>query len=297
MSTPRPRRRAPCRGRSTARAWPRGTWRSPRARTASPATSPVDASTPLGTSHATTGASGAAVDRRDRARGRLARLAREAGAEDRVDDRGGAVQRPAASNGARRRRRAGARGWSRASPRSSSASAEQQHVDLAAALAQQPRGHQPVAAVVALAARRPRSRPSGASVADELGQPRAGALHQLERRDPALLDRPRVDGALCLGVGQRRRASPGARSSLPRSRTAAAPASRRCGSARPRPPRRAPPRARPRPPCRRTSGGAVAADHLDVAEAPRLEPQRLGHRLLGAEARRQVLAGPARAAA
>jgi hypothetical protein len=40
-------------------------------------------------------------------------------------------------------------------------------------------------------------------------------------------------------------------------------------------------------------GGPVAPQHLDLAEAPGLEPQRLGDRLLGAEARGQVLTGTA----
>ena len=42
---------------------------------------------------------------------------------------------------------------------------------------------------------------------------------------------------------------------------------------------------------------ALGADDLDVAQLQARQAERLGDRLLGAEARRQVLAGPARAAA
>ena len=38
-------------------------------------------------------------------------------------------------------------------------------------------------------------------------------------------------------------------------------------------------------------GRPVAGEHLDVAEAPRLEPEGLGDRLLGAEAGGEMLAG------
>ena len=79
---------------------------------------------------------------------------------------------------------------------------EQEHVDLATPLAQQPGRDEPVAAVVALAAHD--DDPSGRRhLTSQVGQPGAGALHQLEARDPALADRPLVERPLLAGVGER----------------------------------------------------------------------------------------------
>ena len=80
--------------------------------------------------------------------------------------------------------------------------AQQQHIDAAPALPQQPRGHEAVPAVVALAAhdvdptgRRERT--------DQVGQAGARPLHQLDARDPPLADRPLVERPLLAGVGER----------------------------------------------------------------------------------------------
>ena len=121
--------------------------------TAAPAISPVEPSTPLGTSQAkiVTSAAGR-VDRLDRAArpGRAARRSKPvpriastiaAGAARAPPDRTDAPVRPA-----------GARGWPARRPGSSSGAPSSEHVDVAAAVAQQARGHEPVAAVVALAA-------------------------------------------------------------------------------------------------------------------------------------------------
>ena len=94
----------------------------------------------------------------------------------------------------RRRPRAGARGWRGRRPELAGLAGEQ-HLDLAAALAQQPRGDEPVAAVVALARRRPRSGPPAPSAPPAPATAGAGALHQLERGHAALADRPGVDRA------------------------------------------------------------------------------------------------------
>ena len=90
------------------------------------------------------------VDRGDRGGERLARRALEAGAEQGVDDRAGACRAVAASKGSGGRP---GRRWrlARASPFSSSEVGRREHVDLVAVLAQQPRHHEAIAPVVALA--------------------------------------------------------------------------------------------------------------------------------------------------
>src|SRR5262249_27818495 len=79
---------------------------------------------------------------------------------------------------------------------------EQQHPDVAAEHSKQPRDHQAVAAVVALAAddgdRAGRREP-----ADQVGEPFPGALHQLEPGNPALADRPLIERALLRSAGKR----------------------------------------------------------------------------------------------
>ena len=183
-----PRPRAPCPGtihRPGLAAWKVAV---AAARTAAPATAPrrrVDAARDVGRDDRCAGG----VHRLDRARDRLARRAREAGAEHRVDDHRRAARAPPA------RRRPGRAPGRRsrlaaASPRSSAGIAEQQHRDLAALLAQQPRRDQPVAAVVALAAhdrdrtvgrharRRRRASPSPArSMRSSEGTPRSSIAH------------------------------------------------------------------------------------------------------------------------
>ena len=280
--SPRPRRRAPCRGGSTGPASRGGTWPWRRRGPPAPATSPVDASTPDGTSAATTGAAGR-VDRLDHAGRRLARRAGGAGAEQRVDDRVRAARAGSASNGSggspgSRSSCSAASPWSVSGGQTASTSTSRP------AWRSSARGHQAVAAVVALAAddRDPaRRRAAG----DHAGEPLPRALHQVERRHAlALLDRP----------ARRSRASAppsGSGSSQPAAhvRTATA-AAMPCvwvsdtltlaPSSAARAPRRAgqPHRGRL----------VTAAEHLDVAPAPLAQLERLRHRLLGAEARRQV---------
>ncbi len=199
---PAPRRRASCRDRSIALAWPAWNVAVARAATATPATSPVDASTPLGTSQATTTAPSepACVDRGDRRRRRLARLPREPGAQDRVDDRRGPRQ-PAAVEQDRRRTATGADKFVAASPRSSSPAPSSSTSTDTPPLPQHPRGDQPVPAVVALAAH-DRDPPGRGQLGDKVGQPRSGPLHQLDPRDPALADRPLVERTLLARVGE-----------------------------------------------------------------------------------------------
>src|SRR5205807_2127031 len=79
--------------------------------------------------------------------------------------------------------------------------AEQQHPHLATQLAQQPRAHQSVAAVVALAAD-DGDRARWRQLLYMRREARPRALHQLDPRDPALADRPLVEGPLLSGVGQ-----------------------------------------------------------------------------------------------
>ena len=74
------------------------------------------------------------------------------------------------------------------------------HRHLAGGLAQQARGHQPVAAVVALAANHGH-RPVGSDALHGARHACAGALHQLEPGHALLLDRPAVARAhrCCVG--------------------------------------------------------------------------------------------------
>ena len=83
------------------------------------------------------------------ARAGVARLALEAGAEDGVDDAGRAAERGLLER-ARARLGQALEVGARVAPQLLGIGQEQ-HVDLPAGLAQQPRHHQPVAAVVALA--------------------------------------------------------------------------------------------------------------------------------------------------
>src|SRR6185312_118893 len=77
-----------------------------------------------------------------------------------------------------------------------------QDADVAPAAVQQPGGHEPVAAVVALAAD-DRDRPRRRDLPHESGEAFPGALHELQRRDALLLDRPAVGRAHRVGVEQR----------------------------------------------------------------------------------------------
>ncbi len=77
------------------------------------------------------------------------------------------------------------------------------HSHVAPRIAEQARDHEPVAAVVALAAEHRRG-PVGREPLDRGGGRGAGTLHQLEALDALRLDRPAVDAAHRLGVGQGR---------------------------------------------------------------------------------------------
>ena len=101
-----------------------------------------------------------------------------------------------------------------------------------------------------------------------------------------LLDRPAVGRPHLLGVGERLEPLGQARA---HTSTATAPAVV-CGVGQRDPTSTPSSSARAAAsPCSRSSGGVAPADDLDVVGAEHLEPERLDHRLLGAEARRQVL--------
>ena len=163
------------------------------ARTASPSTSPVEPLTPLGMSAATTGAPApliAAITSSSGARGAPSKPV----PEQRVDDHPGAVERGQVER-------------------------VLEHVHLAARLAQHARGDLPVAAVVALPAHDDDAA-AGATRVDDVGEARAGALHQIVH--PEVLDRPAVDLALLLGVGERLEPAGASRGDGDRARHAAA---------------------------------------------------------------------------
>ena len=275
---PAPRRRAPCPGGSTGRAWRGGTSRSRSARTATPATSPVEASTPLGTSPATTGAPGVA-ERHDR----LARPARaaspdDAGAEHARRPRPPRPRGSAASNGSGGSPGSRSR-FARASPLSLSAVAVSASRDLAPGLAQQPRGDEPVAAVVALAAHdddgpagrdsatRSASPAPAASIRSSEGTPRSSIAHASVARICSASGSGSSQAGRLIARGPPRPPSP--------FEWVSETSTSRAGAARP---------------CSATSRGP--SSDLDVLPRPRLERERLGHRLLRAEARGEVLAGP-----
>ena len=142
----------------------------------------------------------------DRLGDRSAGLAGEAGAEQRVDDRSAPAPAIAPATPARKpctRRSAG-----QAQEVLARVSLQLlrgpggEDIDLAAGVAQQARGHQPVAAVVALAAEH-RHGAVGRELLDGAGHADPGALHQVQRGHPLLVDRPAVDRPHRLGVGQR----------------------------------------------------------------------------------------------
>ena len=181
------------------RAWRGGTSPSPIAATASPSTCAgrgVDAARDVRGDHARLGG----VDRGDHLVGRLARRTLEARAEQRVDDHVGALERVLLE---RLRRGPGEplEHLLRVALQPL-ARPHEPDVDLAAGLAQQPRGDEPVAAVVALAAD-DHDAAGGRVPRDRVGEPLPRALHQLQRRDRLRLDRPLVGRAHLLGVEQR----------------------------------------------------------------------------------------------
>ena len=136
--------------------------------------------------------------------------------------------------------------------------------------------------------RRPRSGPAGACASDDGGQPLARALHQVQRRHAALLDRPAVDRPHLLGVGQRLQPARQAHAST--ATAAAMPCVCVSETLTVFPELVRPPLGRARQPHGRRL--VAAAEDLDVAPAPLAQLERLRDRLLGAEPRGQVHRGP-----
>ena len=264
----------------------RGDARGPPA----PATSPVDASTPDGTSAATTGASAASISSITLPPGSRGAPVR-AGAEQRVDDHVRLVEPPGLERD-RRRRRAAASAAPAASPCRHSGGHTASTSTSRPAAAQQPRGDEPVAAVVALAA-------------DDRDPAGGRALRDHARRAPP----PRAPSAPATGCPssrsptRRSRASPRPSSSgsIQRGRliaVTATAAAMPCVCVSETDDRRRRARAA------RSLGRAgqahrrrlvTPADDLDVAPAPLAQLQRLRDRLLGAEARGEVHDRAARA--
>ena len=142
----------------------------------------------------------AAVDRLDRRRGRLARRAGEAGAEDRVDDRARAGQPGVEVAGVDRAPPPSRSRLAAASPLSSYGRPEQQRLDLEAHLRAEPRRDQAVAAVVALAADDPH-RPLRARARATASAPaRPAASISSSEATPCSSIAQRVDGPHPLGV-------------------------------------------------------------------------------------------------
>ena len=142
----------------------------------------------------------AGVDRRNRAQRRLARLAGEAGAEDRVDDRA-RVGQPRGQVAADVLRREALQIGGRIAAQFL-ARPEEQRLDLESRLGQIASGDQAVAGVVPLAADDPH-RAVQRQFPDRLSNRPSGRLHQLQRGDPHLLDRPTIDRAHPFGVVER----------------------------------------------------------------------------------------------
>jgi hypothetical protein len=122
----------------------------------------------------------AAIDRLDRAGGRLPRRSREAGAEDRVHDGAGTGQPAVEIAG-------------------NVPGPEVDRLHLEPHATEMTGRDLAVAAVVPLAANDPQ-RPLRSQSGDRLGQRRPRRLHQLGRGDPLRLDRPGIDGTDAIGV-------------------------------------------------------------------------------------------------
>ena len=243
----------------------RGTSPSCRARTATPTISPVEASTPLGTSAATTGARAALMAAMTASSGIARRRRSSPCRAARRRSRARAASRAASNgSGASPGRRAAI---SRASPENSLGGEDEQHVDLAARLAQQPRGDEAVAAVVALAADDGDARARARARATTLRQSLPRALHQLERRDrPARSIAQRPIARICVGVGQRLEPARQAHAhASPRPRR---PCRAECVSEIVARRRRAAARSRRGVPGQAHRRRAAAADDLDVVRAP-----------------------------
>ena len=162
------------------------------------AASPVEASTPLAMSALTIGTSSTAIASIASAAGPRGSPC-EARAEDRVDDDRGVAERVGVE---RLVRAVEPLQVGRCVALVLGGVGEQQDAHGPAQLAQQAPGDEPVAAVVALAAD-DRDRAARDEAVGLQRQAGAGALHEIERRHAALLDRPAVGRAHLLGAGQR----------------------------------------------------------------------------------------------
>ena len=260
----------------------------------------------------------AAVHGLDRLLCRRAGRAVEAGPEDRVDDaaraleRGGCLSRLDLAAGLRQPCVVLGRVVRELIRRP-----EEKRLDLEAGLGQEPCGDKPVAAVVALAADDP-DRPRLGHVTHRLGERRARGLHQLKRRNAALIDRLGVGGTHALGVvkriqpvgkahrPQRRGDRPSAWCQAPclapgvLAGAWAGDDDRRGQVARVRerdvqvhPALVGGPLGRAREAKRRSR--VIAALDLDLVQAQAAEAERLQRRLLGGEARGEVPGGMRRA--
>ena len=278
----------PCPARSTARAWRGGTWPWPRARTAAPATSPVEASTPLGTSAATTVAP-RGVDVGDHARdaGRCGAPV-EPVPEQRVDD-------PVRAARAARPRRARAPGpgsrpsiagasspATRAGPTRSSTSTSRPAWRSSRAATSPSPPLLPLPHTTAI-------RPAGTCSAITRASPSPARSISSSDGMPCVLDRPAVRGAHQLRVGERLQPAAGPAHAT----TATAPAmplewvSETCTAVAP-----SSPGARAAAPPRRTTGGSSPPPRTSTScQSHVAQRQRLGHRLLGAEAHGEVPRG------
>ncbi len=151
------------------------------------------------------------LDRRDRLGYSSMGRAAEAGAEQRVDDHGRALERshgllplrPRAAVEARRPRAGQSLEVARGIAGELLRGGDAHEHHFPPAVTQQPRDDEAVAAVVALAAH-DRDRAVGHEPLERAHDGAARALHQIEARDALLVDRPAVGRPHRLGVGERR---------------------------------------------------------------------------------------------
>ena len=164
--------------------------------TATPSTSPLEASIPDAMSQAMTGAPQRSIASIAAAAGSRGDP-RESRPEDRIDHCAGAGEPLAQPLGHLLRPKALQVGCSVCAQLLGGP--EQQRLHLISHPGQAPRRHQPIARVVPLAADDPH-RPLGRQPRHRLGHSAPSGLHQLERRHPPLLDRPAVHRTHPLGV-------------------------------------------------------------------------------------------------
>ena len=199
------------------------------------------------------------IDRLDRRAGRIPGRPGEARAEDRVDNHPGALD----SRGQLRRDRPGvhlrsARGSRAASSESWSAGASSRASTSNPISRKRPRRDQAVPAVVALAAD-DRGLPEPAGLRRGLGDRPAGRLHQLQRGNALLLDRPAIGRPHLVGVETRIEPFLHDRASLPRRTAVLRSDCDRGGAVARMGQRRSRSRSRPRPrlPARAAAAGAA----------------------------------------